>query len=118
MTPDTVVHRLAPASVIGFVPKPAELALEPPGVSLLAGGTPGEALADMRAVYPRSKKWQGTVAVCSATVEAIRAAGFDVIADRTDNFANHARLVHPLGAAGFTDENLATLASVFTEVVI
>jgi pyridoxal/pyridoxine/pyridoxamine kinase len=72
----------------------------------------------MRTVYPRSKKWQAAGSVSSATVAAVQAAGFDVIADPTPNFPNHARLIHPLGASGFTDENLAALAAVLTEVVV
>jgi hypothetical protein len=118
MTPDTIVHRLGPASVAGFHPKAAELALTTPGVSLLTGGSPAEAMAAMRAAYPRARKWQAACVVSSATVAAIQGAGFDVIADPTPNFPNHARLIHPLGAAGFTDENLAALAGAFTETVV
>jgi hypothetical protein len=118
MSPDTIVHRIGPASVAGFTPKPAELALTPPGVSMLLGGTPDDAIAAMRAVYPRSKKWQAAATVSSASLSAIQAAGFEVIADSTPNFANHGRLTHPLGAAGFTDANLAALATAFTEVVV
>jgi hypothetical protein len=118
MAPDTVVHRLGSATATGFTPSPAELALNPPGVSVLLGGTADEAMASMRAVYPRSRKWQAAGAVSSATVAAVQAAGFDVVEDPTANFSNHARLVHPLGAAGFTDENLTALAAVFTEVVV
>lgn len=118
MAPDVVVHRLGPATAAGFAPKPAELALDPPGVSVLLGGTAPEAMGAMRAVYPRSKKWQAAGAVSSATAAAIRAAGFDVIPDPTPNFPNHGRIVHPLGAAGFTDNNLTALAGAFTEVVV
>lgn len=117
MSPDTVVHRLGPATAAGFALKPVETVLVPPGVSVLVGGTADDAMRAMRAVYPRSKKWQTAGAVGSATVAMIRAAGFDVIDDPTPNFSNHARLVHPLGAAGFTDENLTALASAFIEVV-
>jgi hypothetical protein len=118
MAPDTIVHRLGSATAAGFAPKPAELALNPPGVSLLLGGTPDEAIASMLAAYPRSRKWQAASAVSSATLAAVQAAGFDVVPDPTPNYPNHARLVHPLGAAGFTDENLTALAGVFAEAVV
>lgn len=67
----------------------------------------------MRTVF-KSRKWKvqaGTVA--SATVGAIRAAGFEVIAAKTTKLPNHARLVHPDGATRFTDDNLARLAAAF-----
>ena len=118
MTEETVIYRIAPASVIGFTPKPAELALNPPGVSVLSGGTAAEAMAAMRAVYPRSKKWKGAAAVSTATAAMVRAVGFDVIDDPSSNFPNHARITHPLGAAGFTDANLAALAAAFTESLV
>jgi hypothetical protein len=118
MAPDTIVHRLGAATTAGFQPKPAELALNPPGISVLLGGSAADAMTAMRTVYPRSKKWQAAGSVSSATVALVQVAGFDVIADPTPNFSNHARIVHPLGAAGFTDENLTALAGVFTEVVV
>ena len=49
-----------------------------------------------------------------ATVEKIRATGFDVIPDPTRKFPNHGRIVHPDGVTGFTDENLRGLAAVFS----
>lgn len=52
--------------------------------------------------------------VGSTTEEAIRAAGFEVIADPTRAFPNHYRITHPDGAPGFNDENLARLAAAFT----
>lgn len=118
MSPDTVIHRLGPVSIAGFRPRAAELALTPPGISVLSGGAPADAVAQMRAVYPRSAKWRAATATGSATVADVRAAGFDVIADPTANFPNHCRVVHPLGAAGFTDADLAALAGVFTETII
>jgi len=118
MHPDAIIHRIGSVSVAGLRPKPAELAVTPPGISVLVGGTPAEAVAQMRAVYPRSKKWMTATTVGTATVDQVRAAGFEVIADPTPNFPNHARIVHPLGAAGFTDQNRASLAGVLAETVI
>ena len=54
----------------------------------------------------------GTVG--STTEEAIRSAGFDIIANPTRKLPNHHRIIHPDAAAGFTDENLVRLAGVFT----
>ncbi len=53
--------------------------------------------------------------VGTADIDAIRATGFDVIPDRTNNFPNHGRLIHPTeGAAGFTYDNLEKLSKAFT----
>jgi pyridoxal/pyridoxine/pyridoxamine kinase len=53
--------------------------------------------------------------VGSAAVEAIRQRGFDVILVPTQNLPNHARIIHPLGAAGFTDEALEELSRAFQD---
>ena len=113
---DVVVHRVGGGGVANLRLSSLDRSLSPPGLSLLLDGTPQEAAGAMRQAFPNSKKWQaraGTVG--SATVAAIRAAGFDVIADATDRFANHARLVHPDGKTGFTDANLTRLAAAFTD---
>ncbi len=110
---DVVVHRLGGAAVANLRLKPGEVTLTPPGISTHVGGTPGEAVDNMRAVYNRSKKWQGPQTVATTTAVDIRSAGFDVIADPTPNFPNHARVVHPNGVAGFTDDNLRRLAAAF-----
>ena len=44
--------------------------------------------------------------------------GFDVVPDSTPRFPNHARLIHPQGVAGFTDEYLVTLAATFRDTVM
>lgn len=44
-------------------------------------------------------------------------AGFDIVPDPTIRFPNHARLIHPQGVAGFTDEHLVTLAATFRDTV-
>jgi len=111
---DAVIHRLGGADVVNLRLKPAEMTLTPPGFSTLVGGTPKQAADAMRAVFPRAKKWQGSIEVGSATVAAIRATGFDVVPDPTPNFPNHVRLIHPGGATEFTDVNLKRLAIAFT----
>jgi hypothetical protein len=95
--------------------KPAEAALHPPGISVLKAPTPGEAAAQVRAAFPKAVGLQqaaGTVG--SSTEDAIRGAGFDIIRNPTRKLPNHHRIIHPDGAAGFTDENLARLAAGFT----
>jgi hypothetical protein len=113
-----IAHRVGGGSLGNLRLSPVDRSLTPPGISLLLGGTPQEAATAMRKSLPNSKKWQalaGTVG--SATVAAIRAAGFDVIGAPTDRFSNHVRLVHPDGITGFTDANLTTLAAAFTDTV-
>ncbi len=110
---DVVVHRVGGASLPSLRLNARDAAVQPPGLSVFLGGTPAEASAQMRAVY-NTRKWRalaGTVG--SATAAAVRAAGFDVIADPTTAFPNHARIVHPDAAAGFTDNHLAALSAVF-----
>jgi hypothetical protein len=91
--------------------------LNPVGISLLIGGSSAEAMVSMRSQFPRSKKWQTATLVGSATVGAVRSAGFDVIDDATVRFPNHARLIHPAGLAGFSDANLSALAALFVDTL-
>ena len=49
-----------------------------------------------------------------ASLRGIREAGFNVMADPTSNFVNHARLIHPAGVAGFNLENRQRLSTYFT----
>ena len=56
--------------------------------------------------------------VGSTTEEAIRGAGFDIMPDPTRKFPNHNRIIHPEGAAGFIDENLARLSKAFTDIFL
>jgi hypothetical protein len=90
----------------------------PPGISVLLHGTPQEAAAQMQRAFPGSRKWRETAhTVGTTTVAAIREAGFDVVPDPTTRFPNHARLMHPQGVAGFTDEHLVILAATFRDTV-
>ncbi len=95
--------------------KPAEAALNPPGISVLKAPTPGDAAAQVRAAFPTAKGLhQSAKTVGSTTEAAIRSAGFDIIPNPTTKLPNRHRIIHPDGVAGFTDENLARLAGVFT----
>ena len=116
VTDDAVIHRIGGAGVPNLRLSPPDIAATPPGVSVLIGGSPQEAAAAMRAGFPTSKKWiRRAGVVASASVAAIRAAGFDVIQAPTVLFGpRHHRIVYPDGVTGFTDENLARLSVVFT----
>jgi hypothetical protein len=114
ISPETVVHHVGGASVANLRLSPLDAQQTPPGISVLLGDTPQEAAAQLRWAFPRSRKWrQSAHTVGTTTAAAIREAGFDIVPDPTARFPNHARLIHPRGVMGFTDENLQTLAATF-----
>ena len=96
--------------------RPAEERLNPPGISVLLGGSPKQAADDFRRVFgPRSSLAKKASTVGTAAIDRIRDAGFDVIEDPSSNFPNHGRLIHLTeGAAGFTDENLSRSSQAFS----
>jgi hypothetical protein len=96
--------------------KPHEAKLDPPGISVLIGGTPAGTAAAFRRVFgPKSSLGRAASTVGTAEIDRIRAVGFDIVPVPTSNFPNHGRIVHPTdGAAGFTPENLERLSQVFT----
>ncbi|WP_347904711.1 RHS repeat-associated core domain-containing protein [Pseudomonas purpurea] len=107
----TKVNRIGGNSVDNLRLKPAEEKLNPPGISVLHSCCPCDASKQMRDAFPKAtglQKAAGTVS--SGSADAIRGAGFDVIDDATNKFPNHARIIHPNGAAGFNDENLQDLS--------
>jgi hypothetical protein len=106
------VHRVGGGTVDNLALKPAEAALTPPGISTLGGEGPADAAEAMRRQFPRMAP-RGQTTVGSTTAGQIRQAGFDVIMNPTRRFPQHARLIHPDGAAGFTRENLERLAEAF-----
>ncbi len=109
---ETPVYRIGGGSEGNLTLMPVEAALNPPGISTLQGGTPSEAAEAMRRQFPR-KTPRGRTIVGGTTAGQIRAAGFDVIMDPTARFPQHARLIHPQGKAGFTEDNLKRLAPCF-----
>lgn len=114
---ETVVHRIGGAGLENLRLSPAEQQLTPPGISVLLSCSPQEAAAQMRLVFPKSKKWQSAArTVASSSAAAVRQAGFELVPDPSNRFPNHARLIHPQGALGFTEANLEVLARVFHEV--
>ncbi len=111
---DAPIHRIGGGSAGNLALKPAETTLTPPGISTFHGGTPAKAAEAMRRQYRRIAPRDQTV-VSTATAGRIREAGFDVIMDPTKRFPQHARLIHPDGADGFTQENLERLAQAFED---
>jgi hypothetical protein len=113
---ETVVHRGGGGSPANLRLSPIDQQQSPPGISVLLGGATQEAATAMRQPFPMSRKWQtGAQSVGSPTAVAVRQAGFDIVPDAASRFANHARLIHPNGVAGFTDENLAILSQAFSD---
>ena len=116
IAPETVVHRVGGGSLTNLRLSAIDRQQTPPGISVLLGGTPQEAAEQMRQAFPKSRKWLQTVSIVgTTTAESIRQAGFEIIPDPTSRFPNHARLIHPNGEAGFSDDNLAALAQVFQD---
>ena len=108
-------HRIGGGDADNLELKPQEAKLNPPGISILIGGTPQQAAADWRAVFTKPGPGAKAGTVGTAEIERIRGLGFEVIAVPTPNFPNHGRLIHPTeGAAGFTSDNLQKLSQVFT----
>lgn len=112
---DAVVHRVGGGTVSNLRLSHLDAQELPPGISVLRGGTPQEAAAQMRGAFGRSKKWQAACSVvATVTAGALRQAGFEVVPDPTNRFANHARIIHPQAQAGFADDALAQLAQMMT----
>ena len=105
------IHRIGGGAIDNLRLKPREAALNPPGISVLKTPTPGDAARQMRTAFPRARALhQAATTVGSTTEELIRGAGFDIIHVPSVTLPNHYRIIHPDGAAGFNDVNLARLA--------
>jgi hypothetical protein len=93
------------------------MTLTPPGISVFLGGSPEDAVEQVRDTFPNATRLlEASSIVGTATVAAIRQAGFDVISIPTRHFPNHARLVHSEGVSGFCEANLGQLVRVFSNV--
>ncbi|MCS4309655.1 RHS repeat-associated protein [Rheinheimera pacifica] len=104
------LFRIAGGDASNLKLKGIEKNLSPPGISLLVSTDAQTAAAQFRSKFPNfSFNITG-----QASLRGIREAGFDVMADPTSNFVNHARLVHPAGVAGFNLENRQRLSIHFT----
>jgi len=108
------IHRIGGANVENLRLKPREAALAIPGISVLKAPTPAAAAQEIRAGLPKAKALHEQAKTIGTTsAEAIRGIGFDVIPTPSAALPNHQRIIHPDGAAGFSDVNLARLAEVF-----
>lgn len=116
LTGDTLVFRVGGGAAENLRLKSTERRLQPPGISVVMAGSARE-LGDYirRSLSQMTRLVEASAVMGRATVAAVREAGFDVIALPTSNFPAHARLPHPSGVAGFTDENLVLLARAFTD---
>ncbi|MBL9168656.1 MAG: RHS repeat-associated core domain-containing protein [Verrucomicrobiales bacterium] len=88
---DLTVHRMGGKSNMGLTS--AEDALNPPGFSVLIGGSPQEAAFQFRTAFPFPRTIALSKTVGSAKISSVRAAGFDVVA-KPGTLANHGRLYH------------------------
>jgi len=112
------IHRIGGGGADNLALKPGEEALNPPGISVLQGGSPADAAAQMRRAFPNATGLHKAAECVGTTCAAkIRSAGFDIIPDPTNKFPNHHRIIHPDGAAGFTPENLEKLSRQFVDTV-
>jgi hypothetical protein len=110
------IHRIGGGGVENLRLKPRETALKQPGISVLKAQSPGAAAQQIRSAFPAAKALHSAANTVGSTTETlIRAAGFDIIHVPSQTLPNHYRIIHPNGAAGFSDANLAHLSQVFTD---
>ena len=111
-----MIHRIGGGGLDNLRLKPREARSDLPGISVLEARTPPEAAEQIRAAFPQARGlMEAAKTVGSTTVDLIRGVGFDVIADPSRNLPNHHRIIHPDGAAGFHDANLARLSLIFDD---
>jgi hypothetical protein len=109
------IHRIGGGDVANLRLKPTEAQLNPPGISVLKAPSPGDAASQIRQAFPQASALHQAARTVGSTTEAlIRSVGFDIIPNPSRKLPNHHRIMHPAGAAGFSDANLARLAKVFT----
>jgi hypothetical protein len=110
------IHRIGGGQVENLRLKPPEASLAPPGISVLKAPSPAGVAAQIRSAFPgASELHEACKVIGSTSVEAIRDAGFDIIANPTRRLPNHHRIIHSEGASGFVDENLERLSIAFCE---
>src|SRR5690242_13149710 len=102
------IHRIGGGQVENLRLKPPEAGLNPPGISVLKAPTPVDAAMQIRNTFPGARDLhEASRVIGSSHTEAIRQAGFDIIAAPTRSLPNHHRIIHHEGIAGFKDENLS-----------
>jgi hypothetical protein len=108
------IHRIGGGSVENLRLKPREAELNPPGISVLKAPSAGAAARQIREAFPEAEGLhEAAQVVGSTTEERIRGAGFNVIPNPSRKLPNHHRIIHPDGAAGFSDANLEKLSECF-----
>jgi RHS repeat-associated protein len=111
------VHRIGGGQAENLALKEAEKKLKPPGFSTVVADTAEAARTQMLEAFPNASRLQKAAeTVGTATAKDIRAAGFDVVHQPTRHLPSHARVIHPAGAEGFSQENLEELAKKFVNV--
>jgi hypothetical protein len=117
-----IVHRIGRNSIANFRLTDSELALLPPGVSVLFGGGAQQAANQVRSTFADSDRFSElhllAELVATTTAGHVRAIGFDVIAVPTKRLPNHGRIVHPRGIDGFDDQSLKWLGESFQVTAI
>ena len=117
ISPDVFVHRLGGAGIDNLRLKTKEQTLLPPGISVFRAIDPAEVRMQVRQAFPNATRLIADAkTIATATVAAIRQAGFDVMPNPTQHFPNHVRLFHPDGLSGFSDDQLAELSRAFSTV--
>ena len=114
--PETLldIHRIGGGGLDNLRLKPKERTLDQPGISVLKAPTPADAARKIREMLPKAKGLHEAAKTIGSTSEPlIRSAGFDIIYARSHLFPNHYRIIHPEGADGFNETNLAKLSQVF-----
>src|SRR5258708_19420514 len=87
---DGCVHRVGGGDEKNLGLKPHEAKLDPPGISVLMGGTPADTAAAFRRVFgPKSSLGKAAKTVGTADIEQIRAAGFEFVPRPTPNLPPH-----------------------------
>ena len=108
------IHRIGGATIENLRLKPREATLDKPGISVIKAPTPSAAAGEMRAGLPKARGLhEQAKTIGSASEEALRRAGFDVIPAPSSTLPNHHRIIHSEGVGGFNDANLARLTEVF-----
>ena len=116
MSDAELVHRIGGSSLENLRLKPREAGLDVPGISVIEASTPSDAVREIRSGLPRARDLHALAkTIGTASVGEIRARGFDVIPTPSSALPNHHRIIHPEGAAGFSDENLTHLAEAFID---
>nr|WP_237397876.1 RHS repeat-associated core domain-containing protein [Gilliamella sp. Lep-s35] len=117
---NTKLFRIGGSGVDNLKLKSGEIKLDPPGISVIRANSAEEAAKIMRDAFPDAKKFSKLHEILNSgkigeiDAKSIRDAGFDVIHNPTKGIGDaHARLIHPDGADGFSNNNLKKLSDNF-----